>query len=123
MSNRPNSSRNRAMARAAQAAPAAEPPAKPIWQQPLVWVIALVLIVAVVTGVLASNNTDTPTARQETGFAETIGSPLPLHSEPDAAIGMEAPSIVSSTFDGVRVQLGNDLTAQSCTFVDNVTCP
>ncbi len=123
MSNRPNSSRNRAAARAtAKTAPAAPPSTKAPWQQPLVWVIALVLIVAVVVGFLASNISDAAPARQETGFAETIGNPLPLYTESDAAIGMEAPSIVSSTFDGVRVQLGNDNVARVYAFVAH-WCP
>jgi rhodanese-related sulfurtransferase/thiol-disulfide isomerase/thioredoxin len=116
MSNRPNPNRNKAATKAVRAAPAT-PESKPFWQSPLLWVITFVLIVAVATGVLAVNNSDTPAARQETGFAEVIGTPLARFADPDTAIGATAPSIVASTFDGDRVQFGSDGVARIYAFV------
>ncbi len=122
MSNRPNPNRNKASTRTAQGPQPATPGPKPFWQSPLLWVIAFVLIVAVVTGLLAVNNSDAPATGQETGFAEVIGTPLARFTDPDTAIGATAPSIVASTFDGDRVQFGNDGVARIYAFVAH-WCP
>lgn len=88
MSNRPKSQKTRAQTRAVEAADES--------RSSLVWIgVAAIVAIAVVVGVLVTlGGDDSPGSdwALETGFAETIGAPLPpLVDGPDPAIGMPAP--------------------------------
>jgi thiol-disulfide isomerase/thioredoxin len=88
-------------------------PDRPIWQSPIVWVGALLLVAVVVTIVLTSGGNDSPVAgATETAPAEAVGTPLPRFATITDAAGLAAPTIAASTIDGTRVQVLDDGTAR-----------
>lgn len=102
MSNKPNTKK--------RTRPPVAAPARPWWQSPLLAIGALVLIAAIAA--IAINSADDDEADEsntaETAFAEALGTPLPVLSQPDLAIGTTPPILSAQTFNGDRVQLGND---------------
>ena len=108
MSNKPNYK--------GQTTPHHQPPKKPLWQSPLLWVLAVVGIALIFTVILSvgddSSDDAAPADALQTGFAEIIGNPLPALDQPDSALGQTAPAISAQTFAGDRLQIGNDGTAR-----------
>lgn len=82
-------------------------PKPPWWQRPTTWIAALVLIAATVAGIAAANSGGDETTPQ-TAFAEALGGPLPPLTNPDPAVGMNAPTISAQTLAGERVQFLHD---------------
>ena len=84
--------------------------ATPATRSPMLWVIPLILFAGVMVVIVAasSRSSGDSTADGETAFAEVLGTPLPAFSEPDPAVGLEAPVISAQTFQGDRVQITND---------------
>ena len=59
----------------------------------------------------------------ETRPVEVAGTPLPVHTaDPDAAIGMSAPSLVGRSFDGTEVRIGSGGTPMAIWFLAH-WCP
>jgi len=107
MSNKPNLKQRPAKK------PAAPPKEPKAIESPLVWLIGIVLVVGAAAVIflalsVSDDATDSSSAVAETAFAEILGPPLPPFSNPDAAIGMEVPVISAQTFEGERVQIGDD---------------
>jgi thiol-disulfide isomerase/thioredoxin len=99
-----------------QTPPQPTSPKKPLWQSPIVWVLAVVGLALIVTVILSvgDDSTDDLTSNDalQTGFAEIIGNPLPELDEPDPALGQTAPAMSAQTFAGDRLQISNDGTAR-----------
>ncbi len=87
----------------------------------LTWSI-VVLGLAMASIACSNSGADEPTAVEQTGYAEIIGSPLRPFSRPDTAIATTAPVIVAETFDGERLRLGDDDTARIFAFLAH-WCP
>jgi thiol-disulfide isomerase/thioredoxin len=75
-------------------------------KSPLVWIALLVGGAAIVTILLASRGDDAVEVRFETSSVQVSGPELPAYAQPDPAVGMQAPTVVASTLDGDRVELG-----------------
>jgi len=77
----------------------------------------LVTVMMVVSAILVATSSDSPdddivlldddvAAGVETSSVQASGSVLPPFAEPDPAMGMSAPTVIASTLDGDRVELG-----------------
>lgn len=75
---------------------------------PLLWIALLIGGAALVTVLLAAGDDDPVDTRIETSSVEVSGTELPPIAQPDPAIGMAAPTVVASTMDGDRFELGAD---------------
>lgn len=73
---------------------------------PLLWIALLIGGAAIAAALLAARGDDAVEARIETSSVQVSGSALPPLAQPDPAIGSVAPTVVASTLDGDRVELG-----------------
>ena len=104
MSNKPNARRHSSRVVATRSTP--------WWQRPIVWIGALVVVAAVITGILAATDDGGDTTAL-TAFVEALGQPLPTLTDPDPALGSQAPTVSAQTLDGDRIQhLHDDGTAR-----------
>ena len=75
-------------------------------KSPLLWIVLLIASAAIATILLAAGDDDPVEARIETSTVEISGAALPPFELPDPALGTTAPTVVSSTLDGDRAELG-----------------
>ncbi|NNE74793.1 MAG: TlpA family protein disulfide reductase [Acidimicrobiales bacterium] len=98
MSNRPNYG--------SKSAPRPRPAAEsvPIWQRPIVWIGALVVVAAIGAAAIAATGSDDEPAVDQTAYAELLGTPLPRLAEPDTSVGTPAPGIEGTTMAGESIE-------------------
>lgn len=93
---------------------------KAMRQSPIVWVAILVACAALVAIAVGTGGSDdaSPTTTtlgptvSETASVTLTGAPLPRFEEADKAIGLQAPAVSGSSFDGSAVAFGDDGTAR-----------
>lgn len=77
-----------------------------IWSSPLLWIALLVGGAAIAAILLASRENEPVSVALETSSVQVAGAALPPLAEPDPAIGLAAPTVMATTLDGDRVEVG-----------------
>lgn len=77
-----------------------------IWSSPLLWIALLVGGAAIAAILLASRENEPVSVALETSSVQVVGAALPPMADPDPAIGLAAPSVMATTLEGDRVEVG-----------------
>lgn len=115
------------------AAPRTEPRPKPKGRGVFLAVLGAVAVLAVVAVVATSGsdgdggsggrNGDGAGALRQTGSVRISGDPLPQFDDDDDAVGMAAPRVTGTTFDGETIEIGGGTTGPQVVLFVAHWCP